>query len=82
MTIKEKKAASKKLVKLREKVGKSMKKWRLGQDLVLTQVADKINTSQGSLSDWENGKSLPSFQATRMLKKKYPKSDWDTILFN
>ena len=81
MTTQQKLAATKKKKILREKVGKSFKKWRLSQGFVLTQVAAEIDTSQGSLSDLENGKCLASFQTIYNLKKKYSDTDWDKVLF-
>ena len=81
MTKERKLVDTKKRDVLRKKVGKSIKEWRLGQGLVLTEIADKINTSQGSLSDLENGHCLPSFQTVLMLRKKYPDNDWNRILF-
>ncbi len=82
MTENQKLTANKKTETLRKKVGASIKKWRLGERLVLIQVSAKIKVSQGSLSDLENGKCLPSFQTVFMLKKKFPDTDWDALLFN
>jgi len=81
MTKKQKLAEIKKTETLRKKVGASIKKWRLGEHLVLTQVSSKTKVSQGSLSDLENGKCLPSFQTVFMLKNKFPDTDWDAVLF-
>lgn len=66
---------------LRKKVGKSIRTWRKGEGLVLTEISSQIKISQGSLSDLENGKCFPSFPTVVMFKKKYPKADWDKILF-
>jgi len=82
MTKIQKLAEIKKTVILRKKVGKSLRAWRLGECLVMTQVASKVKVSQGSLSDLENGKCLPSFQTVFMLKKKFPDTNWDDVLFN
>lgn len=41
-------------------VGQRLKKWRKSQSMKLADVSKLINTSQGTLSDLENGKSLPS----------------------
>lgn len=81
MTKKKKQATLAKTERLRVKVGASLRKWRLGENLVLTQISKRIKISQGSLSDIENGKSLPAFQTILNLKKKYPRTEWDEILF-
>lgn len=70
-----------KKIALRKKVGESIKKWRLGENLVLVQVSAKIKVSQGSLSDLENGKCFPSFRTVFMLQKKFPNTDWNAVLF-
>ena len=67
---------------LKKRIGKALRAWRLKAGLVLTEIAKKIKVSQGSLSDIENGKTSPSHQTCYMLKKKYPETDWDEILFN
>jgi len=81
MTKIQKAAAIERTVKLRIKVGENFKKWRLGEDLRQEQVSDAIKVSQGSLSDIEKGHSLPAHQTTLNLKKKYPATQWDPILF-
>lgn len=82
MTKDEKVVAAKRKEKLKMRVGSSFRKWRLAKELVLTQVSRKIKVSQGSLSDIENGNSLPAFQTVLSLKKKYPDTQWDKVLFS
>jgi len=82
MTKKQKLASIKKTERLRKKVGASIKKWRLRESLILIQVSSKIKVSQGSLSDLENGKCFPSFNTVFMLRKKFPDTDWEAVLFN
>lgn len=41
-------------------VGQRLRAWRKSKSLRLVDVSEKIGVSQGSLSDMENGKSLPS----------------------
>lgn len=41
-------------------VGKRLKSWRKHSSLKLVELSKKIRVSQGSLSDLENDKSLPS----------------------
>ncbi len=74
-------SSSKNSEKLRNRVGMSLKKWRTGEGLTLVELGDKIKLGQPSLSDFENGKTLPSFLTIRALKKKIPSVDWDKILF-
>jgi len=81
MNKREKLAALAKTEKLRKKVGANFKEWRLGKALVLTKISRTIKVSQGSLSDIQNGKSFPAFETVRSLKKKYPDTQWDKILF-
>jgi len=78
---KKKELKAKRKAKLMIKVGSNFKKWRLEEELVLTQVSDDIEVSQGSLSDIENGHSLPAFQTVFNLIKKYPDTQWDKVLF-
>lgn len=68
--------------KFKKKVGKSIKKWRLGKGLNQTQLSSNIKVSQGSLSDIETGKQFPSFNTTFMLIKKFPATDWGDVLFD
>ena len=48
------------LAKRLAKVGDRIRQWRQEEGLKIFQLAEKINVSQGSLSDIENNKSLPS----------------------
>jgi len=41
-------------------IGQRLKAWRKESGLTLVQLSKKISVSQGSLSDQENGISLPS----------------------
>jgi len=66
---------------LRIKVGKALRKWRLKEGLVLTQISKKIKISQGSLSDLENGKNLPAFITLMNLHRSYPETDFFRLLF-
>ena len=50
-------------------VGRRLKKWRKSQSMKLADVSKLINTSQGTLSDLENGKSLPSAKTLAELCK-------------
>lgn len=61
---------SKNLTKGPATVGKRLKHWRNASRLLLLEVAIQIQVSQGSLSDLENDKSLPSGRTLTGLCKK------------
>lgn len=50
-------------------VGQRLKEWRKSQSMKLADVSKLISTSQGTLSDLENGKSLPSAKTLSELCK-------------
>lgn len=40
--------------------GRRMQEFRISQGLTQEQLAAKVNTGQNTISDWENGKKIPS----------------------
>jgi len=52
-----------------EGVGTRLKEWRRSRNLKGYQLAEKIHISQGSLSEIENNKSLPSAETIAKLYK-------------
>ena len=57
-----------------KKLGKKIKLARVEMDLTQTELADKINAKQKSISRYETGVSLPSLETlvniAKVLKKK------------
>ncbi len=58
---------------IRKKLGKKIKLARVERDLTQTQLAQKINAKQKSISRYETGASLPSIETlikiAKVLKK-------------
>ena len=48
----------------------------------LNAILDKIKTgiSQGNLSQWENGRYMPSYEKLSLIKKAFPDLDIDYII--
>ena len=59
-------------------MGQRLKVWRRGMDLTMTELREVIPVSQGSWSDIETGKSLPSAETIiliyKFLKKQKPRT--------
>lgn len=62
-------------------VGKRLKAWRKEQGLTLTNIADDVGVSQGSLSDIENGNSHPGYSTLYKLIHTYKDHDMTWIIF-
>ena len=57
-----------------KKLGKKIKLARIELDLNQTELAEKINAKQKSISRYENGSSLPSLETLEKLSKTLKKS--------
>ena len=56
-----------------KKLGKKIKLARVEADLTQTQLAQKMNTKQKSISRYETGASLPSIKTLVMIAKALKK---------
>jgi len=70
-----------KLTKESEQVGTRLRKWRKDSNITLDSLSATIGVSQGSLSDIENGNSLPSFKTLCRYRFCFPQVDWEDIFF-
>ncbi len=62
-------------------VGVRLREWRKSRQLTLQMLARILGTSQGSLSDIENGVSFPSYPTLAKLRHFFPRTDWMRIFF-
>ena len=62
-------------------VGKKLKEFRLKEGLILDDLSEIMEVSQGSISDLENGKSYPSYSTISRYRHFFPNAKWNKILF-
>ncbi|HMP29524.1 MAG TPA: helix-turn-helix transcriptional regulator [Saprospiraceae bacterium] len=54
---------------MEKNIGKKIKDLRKGQKMTLIQMSKLVNISKSSISDYENGKSVPSLEVLLTLSK-------------
>ncbi|XIF20252.1 MAG: Hypothetical protein AJITA_00986 [Acetilactobacillus jinshanensis] len=53
------------------KLAKNLKTYRQKNHLTQSKLANKLHVSRKTISNWENGRSQPSFQTLNALSKIY-----------
>lgn len=64
-----------------ETIGKRIEKVRMGQEMTQAEFSKAIGASQGRLSEWESGVTIPSAEGYVKLAAQAAKSDPDEALF-
>lgn len=62
-------------------IGSRLKTWRLKRGLTIAELVKIIDVSQGSISDFENGNSLPCYETLARYRFFFPDERMSRIIF-